>query len=681
MEKITVTDLRDSEVQSTKVASLADDSTSHLLGLSKNRTQLIKQAFVIRKFEEKLLSLYDEGKIDGTIHTCIGQEWIGIAAADASRPDDYFLSNHRGHGHFLARYNNPTGLFAEVMGRKDGICCGMGGSQHLWADKFISNGIQGGLVPVAAGIAMSFKLQGKKNVALVFIGDGTLGQGVLYESLNIAAKWSLPIIIVVENNGIAQTTPIQAAMAGSVESRAKAFDIDFVKLASWDWEALIEGFVHAFSRSRGSGKPLVVEVETFRLKPHSKGDDTRPQEQVQLYSKRDPLNLLLEQNPELSGLIAEIENTIDEAARKALASDFGCFEKDIRFKPQINDIRWGTRAFQSDRFVSLLNQGISQAMHQDERVLFLGEDVLSPYGGAFKAAKNLSTDYPDRVFTTPISEPAIVGIGTGLALQGYIPLVEIMFGDFLTLCFDQILNHACKFPFMYGGKVKVPLVIRTPMGGYRGYGPTHSQSLEKHFQGIPNLHVAALNIRYCPKEFYKTLCSTIENPTLVIENKVLYTKYLRTNDIHGFNLMFSDERYPTLRIAPKSKSANVTIFCYGGMLELAEDALIRSFREHEVLAEVVCPIVISPLNIQPVIDSVKKTGRLLTIEEGGTVGGIGAEVVLAVLESGVAVTAVKRVGIDNFIPTSMKLEAQLLPSVEKIVTAVGELVYGKSNGF
>lgn len=641
-----------------------------------DRIQLIRRAFLIRKFEEKLLALYAEGKINGTVHTCIGQEWIGVAAANASVEGDHFLSNHRGHGHYLARYENPQGLFAEVMGNEGGICRGIGGSQHLWADKFISNGIQGGMVPVGTGLAMAFKLSGRSNVAIAFIGDGTLGEGVLYESLNIASKWSLPLIVVVENNGIAQTTPIQMSTAGSIEARARAFDIDYVKLGTLDWVSLVEGFVDVVEKSRGMGVPFVIEVETFRLKPHSKGDDTRSLEEVEQYVKRDPLNVLLEQNQEIHQLVSEVEDIIDTAANIALKSQRSEDTGLGSIASVREEISWVTRRFHSERYVTLLNQGISEAMLQNEKVLFLGEDVLSPYGGAFKVAKNLSADYPGRVFTTPISEAGIVGIATGLALEGYIPLVEIMFGDFLTLCFDQILNHACKFPFMYSENVSVPLVIRTPMGAYRGYGPTHSQSLEKHFQGIPNLQVMALNIRHCPKEFYKTLCCSIDNPVLVIENKVLYTRHLRTEEISGFEVAFSDDSYPILKISPKNKMANVTIFCYGGMLELVEDALMRAFHEHEVIAEVICPTVISPLNSKPVIDSVKRTGRLLTVEEGITTGGIGAEVLTRVCESDVQVRGVRRIGIGDFIPTAKELEAQLLPSIEKIIATAGELLHG-----
>jgi len=169
-----------------------------------------------------------------------------------------------------------------------------------------------------------------------------------------------------------------------------------------------------------------------------------------------------------------------------------------------------------------LNEAMHEAMARDDRVLFLGEDILDPYGGAFKVAKGLSTRFPDRVLTTPISEAAITGIAAGLALRGMRPVVEIMFGDFLSLAFDQLLNHACKYRWMYNSQVRVPMVVRTPMGGRRGYGPTHSQCTEKHFVGMPGLRVVAPNSLCDPKRLLLRAILSDDEPTLFVEHKLLY---------------------------------------------------------------------------------------------------------------------------------------------------------------
>ena len=206
-------------------------------------TELLKKAVLIRRFEERLLSLFSEGKLNGTLHTCIGQEWSGIAVCEALLPRDTIFSNHRGHGHYLSRTGDVSGLLAEVMGRATGVSGGVGGTQHLFGEGFYSSGVQGGLTPVAVGSGLAHKLQGRANISVAFIGDGTLGQGVFYESLNIASKWEAPVVFVVENNGYAQSTPSSQTIAGSVEGRAAAFDIRSWHGSTWEWKDLI-GLAH-----------------------------------------------------------------------------------------------------------------------------------------------------------------------------------------------------------------------------------------------------------------------------------------------------------------------------------------------------------------------------------------------------------------------------------------------------
>ena len=183
-------------------------------------TRLMEKALGIRLFEQRLLQLFSEGKLFGTVHTCIGQEWTGVALAEHLREDDVIFSNHRCHGHYLARTGNYAGLFAEIMGREAGICRGRGGSQHICDTNVFSNGIQGGIVPVASGIALAKPIK-TAWISVVFIGDGTLGEGVVYESLNIASIWNLPLLVVLENNMYAQSTSQKQTLSGDIEARAQ----------------------------------------------------------------------------------------------------------------------------------------------------------------------------------------------------------------------------------------------------------------------------------------------------------------------------------------------------------------------------------------------------------------------------------------------------------------------------
>ena len=637
---------------------------------------LIKKALLIRKFEEKLLQLFSQGELFGTIHTCIGEEWISVAAANSTKKGDTFFSNHRGHGHFIAKTGNIVGLFSEIMGKSTGVCKGIGGSQHLYSPGFFSNGIQGGMVPISVGYAFAEKLNRSKNICIVFIGDGTLGQGIVYESLNIASKWEIPLLIVVENNKISQSTLQEETLAGSVRNRANAFNIKYHKSNTWEWENLLDDFENAVKFVRDNSMPYVLDIDTFRLKAHSKGDDTRELSMISEYEKKDPLNkLLLEQSIIKDSILKEVDSEIKLAIDKAKkAKEASTIHNSYESNELNTNILWEEKKYKKDRIVKIINQSLQNNFENNSKIIMIGEDIKSPYGGAFKVSKNLSFNYPERILNTPISEQSIIGIGTGLALNGYIPIVEIMFGDFMSLCFDQLINHACKFQYIYNDQVRVPLVIRTPMGGYRGYGPTHSQSLEKYFLGIPNLKILALNIRVSPDKIFNTLFENIYSPTLMIENKVLYTKLLHIESITGFNILFSNELYPTVKISPSDKDPDVTIFCYGGMLELVEKVIEEIFYEEEIICEVVCPTQIQPLNIQPLLESTKKTHKLLTVEEGSNIAALGSEAIAKLLENNVKIKKIKRIGCNSFIPTSRRLENNVLPNKDKIISALKEII-------
>ncbi len=486
----------------------------------------LKAALTIRLVEQRLLKLFSEGKLFGTVHTCIGQEFVGVSVSRCLNDADTIFSNHRGHGHFLSYRRNILGMLGEVMGKSVGVCAGRGGSQHLQQDGFYSNGIQGGIAPVTAGMAMAHKLQKTSGVAVVYIGDGTLGQGALYETLNIASKWELPVLFVNENNLFAQSTSQTQTLAGDINARAEAFGIKTYHSNTWDWPQLFQNMQTCIDEIRRTGKPAWHRVDTFRLMAHSKGDDNRPEEYVAPFRDKDPINKLLREHgesPRWKALIAEIEAEIEDAVKTADAAPWGDVEDAInRNVHRERGYRWARRAFDKEKTVAAVRKGLEAGLADHPNLIIIGEDIESPYGGAFKATQGLSAKWPERVRNTPISEHAISGIGNGLAMRGQIPVVEIMFGDFMTLCMDQWANHAAKFRFMFNDKVRVPVIIRTPMGGKRGYAATHSQSIEKHFVGLPDTQVLCLHHRYSPAMLYKDLFRTVDKPTLVVENKTLY---------------------------------------------------------------------------------------------------------------------------------------------------------------
>jgi TPP-dependent pyruvate/acetoin dehydrogenase alpha subunit len=251
---------------------------------------LYAQMFLIRRFEETLLDLFARGEMSGTTHTCIGQEADGVGVVSCLDPArDVVVSNHRCHGHYLAFTDDVDGLLREVLGRAGGVCGGKGGSQHLCAPNFYSNGVLGSTVPLAAGIALAQRERGEGGIATVFIGDGTLGQGVVYESLNFASLWTLPLLVVLEHNGYAQSTPSNLQIAGDVEARAAAFGIGTQRLDSTDVREIRAVAERAVGHVRGAGMPFFLVLDTYRFAPHSKGDDFRDPEEIAERRLRDPL--------------------------------------------------------------------------------------------------------------------------------------------------------------------------------------------------------------------------------------------------------------------------------------------------------------------------------------------------------------------------------------------------------
>jgi 2-oxoisovalerate dehydrogenase E1 component len=563
------------------------------------------------------------------------------------------------------------------MGKQMGICGGRGGSQHLCSQGFFSNGVQGGIVPVAAGLAFAQKLKSAGNIAVVFIGDGTLGEGVLYEAFNLIAKWKLPLLVVLENNLYAQSTSQRQTLAGKIDDRAAAFGIETAEGSTWDPEALVATSAHCVNYVRSGSVPFFLRIDTYRLMAHSKGDDDRDAAEIRSYQVKDPVTIFMRDNDPkvVANIVARHTDRIDRAVASAEAAPYA---QSVTVDDEVAAATWPiwerTHTGAPERTVTLLHAAFQRNMRRDDRIILLGEDIEGPYGGAFKVTKNLSQEFPGRVRNTPISEAALVGMGNGLALQGWLPVCEIMFGDFLGLAFDQLLNHASKFHYMYNGQVRVPLIVRTPMGGKRGYGPTHSQSIEKHFMGLPGTRMLALHAHFDPGRIYDDLFATIDRPTVVIENKLLYGQRVTDHTPDGFTLEHSKDLFPTTRLRPAG-DPDVTILCYGGMLSDIESAVDRLFNSHDLICEVICPTQLYPLNPWPIVESIQKSGRLLVVEEGLGFAAFGAEVIAQIAESAPGtLRRVRRLASPRHpIPSSGPLEKALLPGDRHVVDAVIEI--------
>ena len=483
-------------------------------------------AHLIRLTEQLLLDLFSKGLLSGTTHTCLGQELCQMSVVRAlDDPDDVVLSNHRNHGHFLTYSGAFDALVCEIMGRETGICGGIGGSQHIAFRHFHSNGVQAGMTAIGAGLALARRMRGSNAIVTCMIGDGTLGEGLLYESLNLASVWRVPMLFVVEHNGIAQTTPTTATIGGSIAERGDAFG-----LRTWELDDSRPDFLVSAAKIvqevRRRREPGYLVIQTARLGPHSKGDDLRDAAELDAIRRRDPL--------------AQLGATIDAVARVDIEARNRTFVQAVHARAlETRESKSETPArhiFRSrdgapapmrvapapaKNVRASLNAALRRLLETREDVILLGEDLHDPYGGAFKVTAGLSSDFRERVISTPISEAGVVGAAIGLALAGFHPIVEIMFADFVSLAMDQIYNHAVKFPGMFP-HCEVPLVIRTPAGGRRGYGPTHSQSPENLFTAVPGLTVVFGSHRHDAGALLTAAATDWRYPVVFLEHKLLY---------------------------------------------------------------------------------------------------------------------------------------------------------------
>jgi 2-oxoisovalerate dehydrogenase E1 component len=642
-------------------------------------------ALFIRGFEMALFDLHKQGLISGTIHTCIGQEMIPVALHRHLQPGiDGFFATHRGHGHFLAHGGEPEALLAEIMGRAGGVCNGRGGSQHLCHKRFFSNGIQGAGSLQAVGFAWMQKLLGNGAVTVAQLGDGTLGEGAVYEAMNFAALLKVPVLFLIEYNGWAQSTDVLNTISGTIEGRAAAFGLPCDRCDDLDIEALTTHFGQVIERVR-AGQPWVQIVETRRLMAHSKGDDNRPAELISSLYAADPLTVWEKAQPHKAEALqfrvdARLSACITEVSARPLLTNL-----DGSALPVLTNLPSSKAlcaALLDGRpgygtIVEELNRALHTLLAEDERVVVIGEDIADPYGGAFKVTKGLSTDYGLRVFSTPIAENAIVGLAAGAALGGLRPVAEVMFADFVTLAADQLINSAAKFHYMFGGKVICPITIRLVSGGRRGYGPTHSQSTERLFCGEPGLRVVALSQRHDPGALLSQVIRHDDAPTIFVEDKALYGRKPLIEPPLGmhFNpISATQESYPPLVFAP-DEIPSVTVVSYGASSELGEKALEKLLLEHEIYGDLIVLTQLWPLEPTAIIDSVSRSRHLLVIEPHVVTYGVGAAIARAAAETLDASFRLRTVGARPYpIPSARALEDQVLPTLSDVESALYQLL-------
>jgi 2-oxoisovalerate dehydrogenase E1 component len=643
--------------------------------------EMQRRMLLIRGFEERVAALYRDGEVPGFVHLSTGQEATAVGACWPLAAADVITSTHRGHGHCLAKGLEPAGMFAELMGKEQGTNRGRGGSMHIADPRigiFGANGIVAAGVPIAAGAATAAQLRADGCVTVAFFGDGAVAQGAFHEALNLAAVWKLPVVFFCENNGYAEFSPASTQHAASLELRAAGYGIPYAAVDGNDAVATASLMEHVVDGVRGGQGPFVVEATTYRWHGHYEGDPERYRspDEVEEWRSRDPLLVhesVLHQagvsDDELKSLEASTAAVLDgavEAARR-LAAPAVATLADFVVRPRVARAEPARPAEDAPVFRTMdaVRSALAAELAEDERVFLAGVDVGAG-GNVFGLTRGLADEFPGRVRDTPISETAIIGLGVGAAMAGMRPVVELMYLDFIGVCFDQLLNQAAKLPFMTGGAAEMALTVRTQFGAGRSSGSQHSQSLEALLAHIPGLTVVMPST---PADTYGLLRASIQdpNPVVFIENRQLY----------GMKGPQPPPDYvlPIGRAAVVRAGSDITVVSVSRMVHEAL-AAAAAVETEGISVEVIDLRTVAPLDMESILASVRKTSRLLIAHEAVVPFGIGAEIAAAVAREGFwdLDAPIERIGAaPTPSPYSPDLEQAWLPDRGDIADAVRRL--------
>lgn len=650
----------------------ADWSLAHL-------EHLYREMLRIRFFELAAADLYRDGLIPGFVHLSVGQEGCAVGVCSQLRLTDVITSTHRGHGHVLAKGADMKSMFAELFGRETGSCAGRGGSMHI-ADPtrgiLGANGIVAGGLPMAVGAGLAAQLKMTDAAVVAFFGDGAVAQGAFHEAVNLASSMGLPVLFACENNGYSEFTKT-ADSGPSLADRAAGYGLEHHLADGSDVVGVAEVARNLVERVRNGAGPVFLELITLRGRGHYEGDPQRYRSDDDSHREvADPIAAMETRlsavgldETDLEGLRNTVCTEVDAARDAALADPAPdpAFLLDHVHGNRIGRVvQPGPAVNEKTRYSQSIRAALDDALAADPSVFLAGIDIGAG-GGVFGITKGLADRYPGRVLDTPISETAIIGAAVGAAAAGLKPVVELMYFDFVGVAFDQLLNQAAKLRFMTGGKVTLPLTVRTQFGAGRSSGSQHSQSLESLLAHVPGLMVVM------PSDVgdaYRLLRASIaaDTPVVFIENRLLYER--RTN------FVMDDVALPLGRARRLRAGDDVTIV---SMSRMVHDCLAAT--EQLATRGVSCDVIdlrtVVPLDIDTIVESVNRTSRLLVVHEAVRDFGVGAEIVAQVTDRAffrLDAAPVRLGGPRSPVPYAPNLEQAWLPDVEDIVATVEALV-------
>ena len=592
-----------------------------------------------RAVEDKMLRLIRQNRISKWF-SGYGQEAIAVGCAWALEDRDWLLPMHRNLGVWTTRGVPLRPLFCQMMGREGGFTKGRDRTFHFGTVEHRVVGMishLAAMLPVADGLGLAAQLRGEDAVAVAFTGEGATREGDFHEALNLAAVWSLPVVFVVENNGYGLSTPTDAAVpVEDIADAAHGYGMAGGVVDGNDVESVIANVKKAVARARAGWGPTLLEMKTFRVRGHEEASGTKyvPADLIAEWEGRDPVAgfraRLVERGADAAALDAvdrEVEAEVEEVAEWALKQPpvGGTAEGEAADLFSAPPVPAATPpapeggAVEEKRFIDALSDGLRNAFDADDTTLLMGQDVAE-YGGVFKVTEGFVDRYgPDRVRNTPIIESGALGCALGLALDGFRPVVEMQYADFVTCGFNQIVNNLATTHYRWGAPV--PVTVRLPFGGGIGAGPFHSQSPEAWFCHVPGLKVV---VPATPADAKGLMRAAIAdpNPVLVFEHKLLY------RSLKG-DVPTADYATPLGEARVARAGRDLTVVTWGVGVRWALDLAA----EHEADLEVVDLRTLVPWDREAVLASVEKTGRLVVVHEAGRTGGFGAEVAAEVAEA------------------------------------------------
>jgi len=635
----------------------------------KRLLELYRAILLPRMIEEKMLLLLRQGKLSKWF-SGIGQEAIAVGVASALGADDFILPMHRNLGVFTTRGFDLEKLFRQLFGKDGGWTKGRDRTFHFGAlDHRIVGMIShlGAMLPVADGLALAAQLRGEDRVAATFTGDGSTSEGDFHEAVNLAAVWKLPVLFIVENNQYGLSTPVSEQYAcENIADKAVGYGIEGRIVDGNDLLAVYDAVSEAAARARAGNGPTLLEFKTFRMRGHEEASGTAyvPKELFTEWAKKDPVARfeasLLDQKilspTKIQALRSELKSMIDEVADRALASadPESTADRELAdvYAPSQVVIRAPASETQELRLVDAIRDGLHEAM-ADPRVILMGQDIAE-YGGVFKCTEGFVEEFGKaRVRNTPIIESGAVGAAMGLALEGFRPMLEMQFGDFITCGFNQIVNNLAKTHYRWGAAL--PVVLRVPIGGGMGAGPFHSQNMEAWFTHTAGLKVIEPSTPYDAKGL---LLAAFEdgNPVLFLEHKGLYRSAKGPVPKGAYTLPIGKARIAR-------EGGDVTVITYGvGVVWALEAAEKLAGEGYEV--EVVDLRTLLPWDVEAVIASVRKTSKALVLHEAPVTGGFGAEIAATIAKEcfqDLDAPVERLGGLDMPVPFSKHLEEIYMP--------------------